>query len=131
MLQCPHCHMALREHFENDVEIDICDSCHGVWLDQGELEIISNGKDFDPHADAIEGLPDLRCPRCDIQTFTTIQMEEGRLAQCSDCHGLFVEAETLARVASVKSRPVPRERSGISTSDKVMYADLLVWLLWG
>ena len=37
---CPDCEMAMEvSHFE-DVMIDVCPSCRGVWLDRGELQKI-------------------------------------------------------------------------------------------
>ena len=36
-VQCPKCDGTLHEtNFEN-IKIDVCDKCHGVWLDAGEL----------------------------------------------------------------------------------------------
>jgi ribosomal protein L31 len=36
-LGCPKCDGTLHEtNFEN-IKIDVCDKCHGVWLDAGEL----------------------------------------------------------------------------------------------
>lgn len=40
-LQCPKCDGTLYEtEFEN-VTIDVCNKCHGVWLDAGELAQIT------------------------------------------------------------------------------------------
>jgi membrane associated rhomboid family serine protease/Zn-finger nucleic acid-binding protein len=39
--KCPHCKELLITHqFEprSDLKIDICESCHGIWLDKGELD---------------------------------------------------------------------------------------------
>ena len=39
--ECPRCQSALITHdFEksSELKIDICESCHGIWLDKGELE---------------------------------------------------------------------------------------------
>ncbi len=36
--QCPLGHGALAEVRQDEVVIDRCDSCGGVWLDAGELE---------------------------------------------------------------------------------------------
>ena len=45
-MNCPRCKTsALVERVRDDIEIDHCDSCRGVWLDRGELEkIIANIK---------------------------------------------------------------------------------------
>jgi ribosomal protein L37AE/L43A len=36
--KCPRCGTVLIEITYEDVQIDRCGSCGGVWLDQGELE---------------------------------------------------------------------------------------------
>lgn len=37
-MQCPRCDGTLTETKVDDVSIDRCDKCGGVWLDSGELE---------------------------------------------------------------------------------------------
>ena len=39
--RCPKCGTALDERSLDGVVIDECSSCHGVWLDSGELEALS------------------------------------------------------------------------------------------
>jgi uncharacterized protein len=39
--QCPLGHGALAEVRQDDVAIDRCDTCGGVWLDAGELELLT------------------------------------------------------------------------------------------
>jgi Zn-finger nucleic acid-binding protein len=52
-LVCPNCGGLMDdEHFKNetgDITIDVCTTCHGVWLDRGELEAIAklDDKQFD------------------------------------------------------------------------------------
>lgn len=36
-LKCPKCDGSLHETDMEDVKIDVCDKCTGVWLDPGEL----------------------------------------------------------------------------------------------
>jgi len=38
LMQCPRCNGILIETKIEDVKIDRCSSCMGVWLDAGELE---------------------------------------------------------------------------------------------
>ena len=40
LMKCPKCGMQLEEIVFGDVRIDKCFSCEGLWLDQGELEVI-------------------------------------------------------------------------------------------
>jgi uncharacterized protein len=37
-MQCPRCDGSLKESKFEEVLIDTCDKCGGVWLDSGELE---------------------------------------------------------------------------------------------
>jgi len=39
-MPCPRCDGMLHEETFDDVSIDRCDKCNGVWLDAGELEQI-------------------------------------------------------------------------------------------
>ncbi len=36
--KCPRCGGALKEQHVEDVKIDECQDCGGVWLDRGELD---------------------------------------------------------------------------------------------
>jgi uncharacterized protein len=37
-MKCPRCDGTLKESKLEDVSIDTCEKCGGVWLDSGELE---------------------------------------------------------------------------------------------
>jgi uncharacterized protein len=37
-MQCPRCDGSLKEMKAEEVTIDTCEKCGGVWLDSGELE---------------------------------------------------------------------------------------------
>lgn len=37
-LICPRCGGLMDLEFADDIEVDVCLSCNGVWLDEGELE---------------------------------------------------------------------------------------------
>jgi hypothetical protein len=37
-MKCPRCDGSLNETKFEEVAIDVCDNCGGVWLDSGELE---------------------------------------------------------------------------------------------
>lgn len=40
-MRCPKCGTRLNSHTLHDVSVDECPSCHGVWLDAGELEALA------------------------------------------------------------------------------------------
>ena len=44
-MHCPKCGQKLSPEKCGSVEIDVCPSCKGVWLDKGELGTIVEGAD--------------------------------------------------------------------------------------
>ena len=40
-MKCPRCDGSLNESKFEEVSIDVCDKCGGVWLDSGELEQVT------------------------------------------------------------------------------------------
>ncbi len=47
---CPVCKIPLKLTFREDIEIDYCEQCRGVWLDRGELDkLIEKSKKYDNH----------------------------------------------------------------------------------
>ena len=44
LLLCPNCNSSMQNVARSGVEIDICPSCRGVWLDRGELEKLLSGQ---------------------------------------------------------------------------------------
>ena len=43
--KCPNCGADLKEQDHHGVKIDVCPDCRGVWLDQGELELLEKYND--------------------------------------------------------------------------------------
>ena len=41
ILHCPKCDGTLVEHTFEGVQIDRCNKCNGIWLDSGELELLT------------------------------------------------------------------------------------------
>lgn len=40
-MQCPKCRGVMRTHNRNNVHIEQCDNCRGIFLDYGELETLT------------------------------------------------------------------------------------------
>ena len=43
LIMCPNCNASMQEVKREDVSIDMCPACRGVWLDRGELEKLLSG----------------------------------------------------------------------------------------
>lgn len=37
-LKCPRCIIVMKKLIKHDVVLDICKKCHGMWLDDGEID---------------------------------------------------------------------------------------------
>jgi len=63
---CPHCNelMVIVEY--QQTEIDYCFSCHGIWLDQGELELLFQQPENKLDLSAAKAFKksNRRCPHC-------------------------------------------------------------------
>ena len=130
MTQCPTCNVPLRFVVECNVDIDVCDACHGVWLDPGELDSLSNSSGFTPREFSADELFDLKCPRCSTREFASVRTELGAFARCSRCGGVFVGGETLDCIAKCDRSLLPSKQAAESV---VMSADAiggLLDLLW-
>ena len=45
LMKCPKCGQDLKEREMHGVKVDACPDCHGIWLDQGELELLSQHRE--------------------------------------------------------------------------------------
>jgi acetyl-CoA carboxylase beta subunit len=43
-MKCPKCGSDLKEISYQNVMIDTCTECKGIWLDHGELELLAKGQ---------------------------------------------------------------------------------------
>jgi uncharacterized protein len=44
-MKCPHCGADLHVEAFHGVNVDRCNECHGIWLEQGELEQLVKAED--------------------------------------------------------------------------------------
>ena len=66
-LVCPRCGGLMDYEHAEEVEVDVCLDCRGVWLDAGELaelqDISDGGFEGDVHYKAAEKLEDMKADR--------------------------------------------------------------------
>ncbi len=43
-MDCPRCKLPLKAETYEGIEVDLCQTCYGYWLDTGELESIASKK---------------------------------------------------------------------------------------
>ena len=127
-MQCPIDGSELvQAPYEDDIIVDTCPTCHGMWLDKGEREAIEEIKEHD-YSQELARMPDLgynafelaqqkaartlTCPKC------AIEMEKREYARCSQvmidvcpqCHGTWLDK------GEVESLEIFFERSHLQTA---------------
>jgi Zn-finger nucleic acid-binding protein len=111
-LTCVKCTSVLDKARVSDVEVDLCPSCGGLWLDHGEIERIGRGKpeEMDKLRVALTGRnqPDSAsetqssCPACPGQ-LKEVVLGPVHVDYCTKCHGVFLDRGELDQaVAAVK-----------------------------
>lgn len=108
---CPKCDVPLFILRFQDVEVDFCDHCRGLWLDAGELESLltrTGASADDPFLEFQHqtgtlpaGMKDL-CPRCDELLCQISITRPGNgvltLEKCRHGHGLWFDADELSKL---------------------------------
>jgi PAT family beta-lactamase induction signal transducer AmpG len=109
-MRCPKCRADMQQIMFDDVEVDRCTVCHGLWFDDGEL-----GKLRTKEAAAALDIGDIktgkqhnqiehyRCPRCAGPMHRLVDPKQTHIwyEQCGSCHGSFFDAGELTDLATV------------------------------
>jgi Zn-finger nucleic acid-binding protein len=103
-MKCPRCTDAtLVSRKINDLEVDLCPQCHGVWLDQGELDQARDmiapdlqWLDFEiwkhPEQFKLTKVP-LICPECEGEMLALNYGQTGvEIDVCPNCRGVWLDA---------------------------------------
>ena len=72
MRQCPVDDFTLKPMEYEDVAVDICIHCGGIWLDAGELEILQKTQDSD-----FRGVPRSELDSCLLYTSPSPRDQRG------------------------------------------------------
>ena len=115
LLCCLKCTSVLDKARVDDVEVDHCPACGGLWLDHGEIERLSRkmaseverlrkvltGNVTGPPAvpSEVQGA----CPACQAQSVKEVALGKIHIDFCTRCKGLFLDrGEIDAAIAAVK-----------------------------
>ena len=102
-MQCPACKEVMIILELNDVEIDHCLDCRGIWLDNGELELLLGNSNKMPLKLAKNFQEASRkCPRCGTKMEKAVfqtKTSEILLDKCPKGCGLWFDEGELQEVA--------------------------------
>lgn len=104
MLRCATCRSELLVLEFEDVEVDCCSACGGVWLDAGELGLLLEGR---PEPDSLLALQDgttgrKRCPICESAMRTAHLAEMVEIDYCPRRHGIWLDRDELATLLAAQ-----------------------------
>ncbi|HKB86722.1 MAG TPA: zf-TFIIB domain-containing protein [Ignavibacteriaceae bacterium] len=118
-MNCPFCNNLLVILELNQVEIDYCTSCHGIWLDNGELELLlQDSKEktallnsFSENKNSDEKI--IKCPICrkKMEKVTCGTDNKITLDKCRRDHGIWFNEGELEQVV---------EMGGLDKQDKII-----------
>jgi Zn-finger nucleic acid-binding protein len=138
-MNCPVCGVPLAEAwlgFDDEIAVDACRQCEGIWLDPGELDPLDESVRTD-----VEALPwkeadeerVLPCPRCvrehyrgtDQALLLRVELDAGgpAILHCVDCGGYFVTPDELELVRDHVLRVDSNETRGLKLWRKITSRD--------
>ena len=108
-LTCVKCTSVLDKSRVGDIEVDLCPSCGGLWLDHGEIERIGRGQtaEVEKLRQALTGSPKpdpasdttTSCPACP-GTLKEVVLGPVHVDYCTKCHGVFLDKGELDQAVS-------------------------------
>ncbi len=118
-MDCPFCNNQLVILELNQIEIDYCTSCHGIWLDNGELELLMQDSEektqlmdsFSVNKNSGEKI--LKCPICrkKMEKLNCGKGNKVLLDKCIKEHGIWFNEGELEQVV---------EMGGLDKQDKII-----------
>lgn len=113
-MNCPRCKSGLASKQYENMNIDACTQCGGIWLDKGELQPILTARDIDFSRELVEktlkeahsSIPKadvgalLACPACaDPMHALNYNYSSGVIINtCPNGHGVWFDKDELAEV---------------------------------
>lgn len=101
-MNCPKCAFIMRKVTYENIEVDRCPNCHGLWLDQFEKEELKalrgsesidvgepeQGAQYNVQADQVD------CPVCHTLMTRMVDAKQSHIwyESCPVCYGVFFDA---------------------------------------
>jgi hypothetical protein len=124
-MNCPVCKNPMVILELNQVEIDYCTSCKGIWLDRGELDLIFSSADKKEIVKSFSVKNDSdeikrRCPICK-KKMDKVEFENTGIIidRCSDDHGVWFDSGELKSIL----KTVEEQNSRIINMLKEMFGE--------
>ncbi|HEY97700.1 MAG TPA: zf-TFIIB domain-containing protein [Dehalococcoidia bacterium] len=112
---CPACKHAMVIVEHENIELDYCTSCRGVWFDSGELEMLLEAAGMENYGVFLERIIDSeeasspekkrRCPICNKKMKKSYIDEDNKLLVdiCKKEHGIWFDGGEVAHLIKLVS----------------------------
>ena len=91
MLKCPTCQKDLIQHIIEDVVVDECERCGGIWFDDGELDSLSPTQLEAEARDQADFSDDLLACPADSNPLLQATLDGVTFHTCMACNGLWLD----------------------------------------
>ncbi len=115
LLSCPKCGARLEAIIYEDIEVDRCCQCHGIWFDSSEAENLKKlrgsenidiGKlDEENQKEVLDN--QILCPHCHISMTKILDLDKHPIwyETCPQCHGIWFDAGEFKKFKDNFTRP--------------------------
>ena len=134
-MDCPVCREPMIGLEYEKVEVDYCPACAGVWLDEGELEVLL-GLEAPEVAALLSGGEDIAadearrpCPACDRPMVKAAFGARDRVVydRCPRHHGLFLDRGELAAVIVLNKTDLPGADAAAANLASMLTPERPLW----
>lgn len=122
-MRCPKCQQELQHKMFDEIEVDQCLGCQGIWFDLGELPVLRQHKNTNYSSSVddsdVHDVLSAPCPRCggkgDMTRIHDLKRPEIVMDTCPVCYGVWLDGGELDKLTE----------SNIGLSIKAFVRDLL------
>ncbi|MFC1742661.1 zf-TFIIB domain-containing protein [Candidatus Riflebacteria bacterium] len=125
---CPKC-TSMPElkvvNMKEDLEVDSCPQCEGIWFDKGEISVKLNiAQDFpDFHEVLKKAKPtEYRCPRCQDRKLLEMQFipeDPIMIDFCESCRGLWLDGGEMYSLDRIAKSPELKDVNFLKTVSQI------------
>ena len=114
-MDCIRCNIRMNKEIKNDIVIDKCPVCDGIWLDYNELEMLQKGEGsrfsllisdlyrenaLEEEFNKMDGL----CPKCNQSPLEVTMLDGVEVDRCPSCKGMFFDFGEIEEVLNKRTQ---------------------------
>jgi Zn-finger nucleic acid-binding protein len=100
-MTCPKCKSPMELVTYDDITVDRCTNCKGIWFDAGEQKLLKDKRAADTvdtgdtsTGKKMDKIHDIQCPRCNRPMIRMVEVDTQAIdyEACTQCFGIFLDA---------------------------------------